>query len=131
MEKQIFIFILIFGFLLNYFHYSLAQGISPPEPPESFKEIAFKIGKAILSILKEVGNYLLKIIIKIWNFFKNIWEKYIFPFFKNIWEKILHKEIKERKEIVKEEFKKEKEEIKQEVPLIFKNFWQKFKDLVK
>ena len=71
---------------------------------------------------------------RVYQFFKNIWDSYIFPFFQNIWQKILRilgREVQKRKPIIEEEFKKEKEEMKEEVPKVGKSLWERFKELIK
>lgn len=107
------------------------------QPPNTLKEakiIVFKVLGPIWETLKKIGQGILEVLKKIWDWIRSIWNFYIFPFFQNIWQKIqsffgkeVGKEVERRKEIIKEEFPKEKEEIKEEG----KSLWQRFKELIR
>ncbi len=117
---------------------SFAQ-ISPevklPGNFEEIKDAGLRALGFIPEFLKGIWDGFSGFCLKVWNFFKNIWNSYIFPFFDNLWQKTLGKEIRERKPVIKEEFQKEKQEMKEEIkaglPGTFKSLWERFKELIK
>lgn len=123
---------MITGLLLPSFSFAqVSPEIRIPETLEKLKIVGLKSLKLLPELLKSIWQEFLAICQKIWNWYKNIWNSYIYPFFYNLWQKTLGKEIKERKSIIKEEFKKEKEELKEELPKVGKSLWQKFKELIR
>jgi len=118
---------------------SLAQEIKIPGTLGEVKEFGVKIIKAILEklpaiIVKTWKEEALPVWQKMWNWFKNIWNLYIWPKIEWLWQKILSlfgKEMEKRKPIIEEEFKKEKKELKEELPGVKKSLWEKFKELIK
>jgi hypothetical protein len=75
--KKYFYLILIVGLL--FFDQVLAQELKGIE----------KIWESFVLALKNAWQKALEIWGKIWQFFKNVWRKYVLPFLKIIWQKIL------------------------------------------
>jgi len=132
MIKKIIPILVIFGLFLPSFSFAqVSPEIKIPETLEELKIAGLRTLKLLPEFLKSIWQEFLGFCQKIWNWYKKIWNSYIYPFFYNLWQKTLGKEIKERKPIIEEEFKKEKEELKEEVPKVTKFLWEKFKELIK
>jgi len=136
MTKKLTVILVISGVLLPSFSFAqVSPEIRIPETLEELKIAGLKALKLLPEFLKSIWQEFLGTCQKIWNWYKKIWNSYIYPFFHNIWQKTLGKEIKERKPIIEEEFKKEKkemrEEIKTELPKTAKSLWEKFKELIR
>lgn len=118
--------------------YSFGQVSPEIKLPGNFGEIKDAGLRALGSLpelLRGVWDGFSGFCLNIWNFFKNIWNSYIFPYVANLWQQTLGKAIKERTPIIKEEYKKEKEQVKEEIkiklPPTLKSFWERFKELIK
>lgn len=113
----------------------ISSEVKLPGNFEEIKDVGLKALGFIPELLKGVWDGFSGFCLNVWNFFKNIWNSYIFPFFDNLWQKTLGKEIKERKPVIKEEFQKEKQEMKEEIkaglPDTLKSLWERFKELIK
>lgn len=129
----------IIGLILPEISFAQTQIVKLPENFEELKEMG-------LFFLKTIKEKLLSNIEKIWKeevipvwqkmyeWSKNIWEKYIWPWLENIWYRILSifmKEAEMRKPIFEEEFQKEKEELKEELPQVQKSLWERFRELLR
>ena len=137
--RNLALFLIILGLILPVL--SSAQ-ISPevklPGTLEEIKAAGLKALNFLPEVLKEIWQGVLEFCLKVWSWFLNIWNSYIFPFLDNLWHKIqssFGKEIKERKPVIEEEFQKEKKEMKEEIkielPKTAKSLWEKFKELIK
>jgi len=119
------IFLLIISFLLIIISpLVLAQA---PETLEEAKEMGEKMLWGFPEALKGPWQEALGIWGRMADWFKNIWDSYIYPWFWNI----LGKEVERRKPEVIEEFEKEKEEMKEDIPKATKSLWERFKELIK
>jgi len=99
-------------------NFSLAQEIDDLELPEDI-EIPKSWTDTFWNGIKAAWQQCLKIWRKMWEFFGNIWNKYVVSFFKSLWEKIkapFVRKIEETEEIIEEEIEK-------------KGLWERFKDL--
>lgn len=83
--KKLIIILLIIGLVLPLF--SLAQNL--PENLEDFRGIGKRIWEGFISGIKNAWQSALEIWQKMWEWFKNFWNSYIFPFFQSIWQRIL------------------------------------------
>jgi len=125
MNKKIIFLTIIIGFLLTGFMAKcFAQA---PQTFEEAKTLAQKILFGLPEALKNPWQEALAIWNKMANWFKNIWDSYIYPWFWNI----LGKEVEKRKPEIQQEFEKEKQEMKEEIPKATKSLWQRFKELIK
>lgn len=71
---------------------------------------------------------------RIWNGGINIFNLYIRTQFTSFSYKVfnfIEKEIKERKPGIEQEFKKEKQEMGEDIPVVSKSIWGRFKELIK
>jgi len=123
------IYFLIIGFLLvTLYPVAIAQKI--PEAPKTLEE-ARTIGEQLLfgfpEVLKKIWQEALGIFRQIFNWFKNIWDSYIYPWLRGL----LIKEVEKRKPEVQKKFEEEKKEMKQEIPVVTKSLWQRFMELIK
>ena len=123
------IYFLIIGFLLvALYPVAIAQKI--PEAPKTLEE-ARTIGEQLLfgfpEVLKKIWQEALGIFRQIFNWFKNIWDSYIYPWLRGL----LIKEVEKRKPEVQKKFEEEKKEMKQEIPVVAKSLWQRFIELIK
>jgi len=123
------IYFLIIGFLLVTVRPVIfAQKM--PEAPKTLEE-ARTIGERILfvfpEVLKKIWQEALGIFRQIFNWFKNIWDSYIYPWLRGL----LIKEVEKRKPEVQKKFEEEKKEMKQEIPVVAKSLWQRFIELIK
>lgn len=133
MKKYFFITILISTFIIFLLgNFCLAQeGVpSSSRAPESLEEVASLIKRIIRGFPEAMKG--------VWreaaDWFKGLWNSYIFPWLQGIWHKILGflgKEVEKRKPEIEEEFEKEKEEMREEIPKAGKTLWQRFKELIK
>lgn len=119
----------ITGLLLPSF--SFAQASNLPETPEEAVQLGEKTleagEKEIPVIIKSIWKeQILPIWMKMFNWFKaNIWPK-IYSWF----QKVIGPEIDKRKPLIGEEIEKETEEVKEELPVIGKSLWEKFKEII-
>ena len=123
------IYFLIIGFLLVTVRPVIfAQKM--PEAPKTLEE-ARTIGEQLLfgfpEVLKKIWQEALGIFRQIFNWFKNIWDSYIYPWLRGL----LIKEVEKRKPEVQKKFEEEKKEMKQEIPVVAKSLWQRFIELIK
>jgi len=123
------IYFLIIGFLLVTVRPVIfAQKM--PEAPKTLEE-ARTIGEQLLfgfpEVLKKIWQEALGIFRQIFNWFKNIWDSYIYPWLRGL----LIKEVEKRKPEVQKKFEEEKKEMKQEIPVVTKSLWQRFMELIK
>ncbi len=89
MMNKLAIILLIFGLILPSFSFAQEdQAVGAPESSAELKEIGKKILEFFPMALKAAWQEVLKIWQKTWEWFKNLWNSYIFPFFQNIWQKI-------------------------------------------
>lgn len=137
MIKKIIIISIFAGLILPSFSLTAQVQLQPPENLDEAK----KIGEKALEVSKkELPGIVEKIwkeeVLPVWQkmydwFRENIWERYILPFFKKEVEPRTRQEIEKRKPIIQEEFQKEEKELKEEVPIVGKSLWEKFKDIIK
>jgi hypothetical protein len=125
------------GLIMPWLSFASSQdssSISPPGTLEELKAAGQRALNALPDFFKGIWQGFLGFCSKVWNFFKNIWDSYIFPFLDNLWHKTIGKEIEKRKPVIKEEFQKEKEEAKEEIKANLptaKSLWERFKELIK
>ncbi len=120
------------GLILPFFTSAqISPEVKLPGTFEEIKDAGLKALGFIPELLKGIWDGFSGFCLKVWNFFKNIWNSYIFPFLDNLWRKTIGKEIKERKPVIEEEFQKEKQEMKKELPAVGKSLWERFKELIK
>jgi len=99
-------------------NFSFSQEVDGLELPEGV-EVPQSWTDAFWNGVKGAWEQCLRIWRRMWEFFKNIWNKYIVSFFRNLWEKIkapFVRKVKETEEIIEEEIEK-------------KGLWERFKDL--
>lgn len=126
----------IVGLIFPYLSFGqISPEIRLPGTFGEIKDVGLRALGLIPEFLKGIWDGFSGFCLNVWNFFKNIWNSYIFPFFDNLWQKTLGKEIKERKPVIEEEFQKEKQEMKEEIkaglPDTLKSLWERFKELLK
>lgn len=107
--NKLLIILLIIGLFLLSVQVAFAQKL--PENLKDSKNIGQKILDSILGSLKKGWEETVKIWKNMWEWFKNIWNSYIFPFLKFIWQKILSFFLKS-------------------INKILENIWQKIKELI-
>lgn len=136
--RQTIIILSITGIILPSFSVALTQTpkIETPETLEEAKEMGKKAGEELKrelpGILEKIWKEeVLPLWQKMWDWFKNIWDTYLWPKI----EPRIKEEIEKRRPIIEEELEKEKkemmEEIKEQAPKVGKNLWERFKDLIK
>ena len=132
---NVFVALIILGFIFPVLISAQQQPVSPPGNVEEIKTFGQRAGE----IIKE----------KLPGTLENIWKEEVLPLWQkmyewakiNIWPKVegifktvvkpkVQEEYEKRKPVVKEEFQKEKEEMKSEVPQVTKSLWEKFKELL-
>lgn len=104
-----------------------------PETTEELKEFGRKFLEALPQALKAAWGAAVDVWQRIWGWFKNLWNSYIFPWLKSIWQKIWSvskKEFEKRKPILGIEEEPE-EEIPEEKENLWKKLWQRIKTLIK
>jgi len=117
--------------------FTVAEIIDKPmSPPSSIDQIF----EGVKNVLKFFPNIAVKTwrgiaddFQKVFRFFGNIWDRYIWSKIEWIRTKIsgvFSKEVEKRKEILPQELEKEKQEVKDEAKESGKGVWQKIKDIV-
>jgi len=138
MFKQLIIILLIFGFLLPIFSFGQMPTPKTIEIPKTAEEAEKMVDETIVMAEKELPgiieqiwrNEVMPILIGMWTFSRNIWNKHLFPRVETIWQKIQElfgREIEKRKPKIEEGIEKEIEEVKGELP----SLWERIKELVR
>ena len=126
MAKKYLIFIIITGILINGFVFAQEVPTSPEQVEQAGETLKEIVKQESPGIFRQTWN-------DFGNFFKTIWNSYLYPLFKFVGNKavsILGKEVEQRRPEVEEEFKKETEEMKEDIPKVTKSLWQRLKDLI-
>jgi len=126
MAKKLLILGILAGTLSGGF--AFAQEASPISTPETVEDAQGFIGDMIdgfPSAFRGAWQEARGIFAGIWNWFKNIFG----GIGRSIWS-VLGNEVEKRKPEVQQEFQKELQEMKQDVPVVTKSLWERFKDLI-
>ena len=121
------IFLLIFGLVLPSFCIAQKTGTAMPETIEEAKDFVMRVLKKLPDAVKEVWQ---KEAVPVW---QRMWY-WAQPKIESLWHKFLNllgQEAEKIKPVIEKEFEKEKQEIKEELPIIGRGLWERFKDLIR
>ncbi|OHA62662.1 MAG: hypothetical protein A2117_02285 [Candidatus Wildermuthbacteria bacterium GWA2_46_15] len=138
MKKSFFVFLVVFGLIYPPLQLMAQESsptpIGPPETLEELKSVLLRGWEAFPAAFKSALNEALSIWQRLYQWLRGWWEANWGIKFKtwvdSAWERIKALFF-QRETIFKEELQKEKTEMGKEIPDLQKNFWEKFKEIIK
>lgn len=128
----------IIGLIFPSLSFAQDKTFDPPKTIDEAIEIGEQVGKKSIEELpgtlkKTWRTDVLPIWQKMWDWTEGVWNSYLGQKVDNLWLEIkymFNKEIEQRKPEIEKEFQKEKQELKEELPIVGKSIWERFKELI-